>query len=70
MGLEQQVRYIKTYVYLYLATFFFEWEMFQAKLWRKFKEYILYTITYFHNLVFYEIMWKNMVEPEMPQLTI
>jgi len=70
MGPEQQVCYMKTYTHLYLDNFFLEWEIFQAKLWRKIKEYILYTITYLHKLVFYEIMWKNMVETDMSQLTI
>jgi hypothetical protein len=38
---------------------------------RKKPKYILYAIIFFpENRGVYEITWKNMVEPERPQMTI
>jgi len=37
--------------------------------WRK-SEHILYSVTFYENRAFYEIMCKNMVEPDRPQMTI
>jgi hypothetical protein len=60
-----------TYVHLWhLAQFFFEWEMFPIKVVEDKKRHILCSITFFENCAVYEIMWKNMVEPEMTQMTI
>jgi hypothetical protein len=36
----------------------------------KVKTCILYLITFFENLAFYGIMWKNMIELGRPQMTI
>jgi len=36
----------------------------------KIKIYILCSITFSWKYAIYEIMWKNMVEPDMPQVTI
>ena len=44
--------------------------MFETRVVEKFKTHILYPITFFENRVIYEIMWKNIVEPDRPQMTI
>ena len=45
--------------------------MFQKKPVQKIRARILFSIVFFfEKRVFYEIMWKNMVEPDMPQMTI
>ena len=55
---------------LYLAQFFLEREMFQANLQRKSK-HILCSKTFFFFIVsLFEIMWKNIVEPGRPRMTI
>jgi len=33
-------------------------------------KHILYSISFFENLTFYEIMWKDILEPSRPQMTI
>ena len=46
--------------------------MFQANLVEKIKTHISCSITFFffENRAVYEIMWKNIVEPGKPQVTI
>jgi hypothetical protein len=63
---------MKTYVYLwqYVAEFFWELEMFQTNLQRKSKHILDSVSFFFENRAVYEIMWKNMVQPECPQMTI
>jgi len=53
----------------YLAQFFLEWETFQTKLIEREKN-IFYIQYFFENNAFYEIMWKNTVEQDWPQMTI
>jgi len=53
----------------YLAQFFLEWEMLQKNIVEKIKIHCLRSATFF-NYVIYEIMWKNMVEPDRPQMTM
>jgi hypothetical protein len=62
---------MKTNVHLwsYLSQFFSEWEMFQTVL-GKIKTHILYSITFFENRTVYEIMWKNIVDPDRTQMTL
>jgi hypothetical protein len=45
--------------------------MFPTKFVEKIKTHILFSVTFFapENRAVYEIMWKNMVEPERPQMT-
>jgi hypothetical protein len=44
--------------------------MFQTEVVEKINTHILYSVTFFpENLAFYE-MWKNMIEPDRPQLII
>jgi len=42
--------------------------MFQTILVEKIKTLVLYPITFSANRAVYEIMWKNVVEPERPQI--
>jgi hypothetical protein len=46
--------------------------MFQKKFVEKIKTHILCTLNFFppENRAVYEIMWRNTVEPEKPQMTI
>jgi hypothetical protein len=61
-----------TYVHLwqYLAEFFLEWEMFQTKVVEKIKTHFLFSNFFPENLAVYEITWKNIVEPDRPQMTV
>jgi hypothetical protein len=44
--------------------------MFQTKIVEKIKIHILCSITIFENRVVYDIIWKNTVEPDRPQMTM
>jgi hypothetical protein len=45
--------------------------MFQTKVVEKIKTHILCSVTFFpKNRAVYEIMWKNTVQPDRPQMTI
>jgi len=46
--------------------------MFQAKIVEEIKTHILRSVTFFfsENRFVYEIMWKNIVDPDRPQITI
>ena len=59
-----------THFLSYLARFFLEWVMFQTKVVEKIKTHILYSVTFFENRVFYEIMWKNVVEYGRAQINL
>jgi hypothetical protein len=57
--------------YIYVAELFLEWEMFQTKVVEKIKTHILCSITFFSEIRdVYEILWKNIVGPDRPQITI
>jgi len=43
--------------------------MFRTKVVAKIKTHILCSVTFFNRAI-YEIMWKNIVEQDMPQMTI
>jgi hypothetical protein len=43
--------------------------MFQTNVLEKIKTHILCSMTFLENRVVYEIMWKNIVQPERPQTT-
>jgi hypothetical protein len=48
-----------------------EIEMFLTKVTQKIKRNILCSVTFPpENLTVYEIMWKNVIEPDRPQVTI
>jgi hypothetical protein len=42
--------------------------MFQAEAVENIKTRIVCSVTFFKNLVVYEIMWKNIIMPERPQM--
>ena len=54
----------------HLAEFFLEWEMFQLKFVHKIKTHFTPNNFFSENRALYEIMCKNAVEPERPQMTI
>jgi hypothetical protein len=55
----------------YLAQFFLEWKMLQTKFVEKIKTHILCSVTFFfENRAIYEKMWKNILDPDRPQMTI
>ena len=55
---------------LYLAHFSLEWENFQTEIVEKIRTNILCSVTifFFENRTVYEIVCKNIVEPERPQM--
>ena len=59
------------HLWLYLAQFFLEREMFQMKAVEEIKAHTLcLIIPPPRNCAVYEIIWKNVVEPDRPQMTI
>jgi len=44
--------------------------MFQTKVVDKIETHIMCSGTFFYNRAVYEKMWKNISEPERPQMTI
>ena len=63
---------MKTYVHLwqYLVEFFLEWAMFQTNVVENIKTHFMFSDFFSTSiLAVYEIMWKNMVEREWPQMT-
>jgi hypothetical protein len=44
--------------------------MFQAKIMKKITTHLRVQFLVFENHAFYEVMWKNSVEPDRPQMTI
>jgi hypothetical protein len=44
--------------------------MFQKKAVEKIKKHILYSLSFLENRAVYEVMWKNTVQPDRPQVTI
>jgi hypothetical protein len=61
------------YDFYHLAHFFLEWEMFQTKSCRENqKTHFVFSNFFFsfENRAVYEIMWKNNVGPDRPQMTI
>jgi len=54
----------------YLAQFFLEWDMFQTNIVEKIKTHILCWKIFSVSRAVYEIMWKNVVEPNSPRMTI
>jgi len=53
----------------YLDQFFLEWEKFLTKSVEKLKTRILCSITFFLIRAVYEIMLKNIVQPNKPETT-
>jgi hypothetical protein len=44
--------------------------MFQTKVVEKIKAFNAYSIFFFENRAIYELMWKNVVQPDRPKVTI
>jgi hypothetical protein len=44
--------------------------MFWKKVLQKIRTHILCPITFFQNCAVYGIMWKNVIQPERPQISI
>ena len=59
-----------TYFWSYLAHFCLEWEIFRESVVEKIKTNIWYSVTSFEDRALYEIMWRNMVEPEKSEMTV
>jgi hypothetical protein len=47
-----------------------EWEMFQTEVVENIKTRILCSVTFLENHAVCEVMWKNIVEPGRPHMTI
>jgi hypothetical protein len=54
----------------YHAEFFLEWEIFKTKVVEKIKTHFVFKKFFPENPAVYEIMWKNMVQPDRTQMTI
>jgi hypothetical protein len=60
---------MNTYVHLwYLTELFLEWKIFQTKVVEKIEKHIYVQYFFLEKLAIYEITWKNLVEPDMPQI--
>ena len=55
-----------------MAEFVLELEIFHKKVVEKIKTYTFIFTTFFfsENSPSYQVMWKNMVDPDMPHMTI
>ena len=53
-----------------LSEFFLEWEMYQKNVAEKIKTHFGFNNFFPKIMLFYEIMWKNMVKPDKLQMTI
>jgi hypothetical protein len=53
--------------FLSFLAHFLEWEMFQGKILDKIKTHFMFKL-FFLNRAVYEIMWKNIVGPDRPQV--
>jgi hypothetical protein len=53
-----------------LAEFFLELETFQAKVVEKVRTHFVFNKFLPENHLFYEVIWKNLIEPDRPQMTI
>jgi hypothetical protein len=58
-----------SYLWQYLDKFFLVWEMFRKNLIENIETHISGSVTFFENRVVYEIMSKNVLKPEGPQMT-
>ena len=69
---EWRIIYVEMFsrLWKYLAEFFLEREMFQAKVVEKIKTRILGSVTFSPKIVPSMGMAKHMVEPKRPQMTI
>jgi hypothetical protein len=61
---------MKTYVNLYMAEFCLEWEMFQTKAVERISTHIMFNKIFPQICAVYEIMWRNMLQPDRAQVAI
>jgi len=54
-------------MYIYLAQFFVEIEIFRTKVVEKIKTPTLCSVTFFRKSCLFRIMWTIMLEPDRPQ---
>jgi hypothetical protein len=56
----------------FIAHFLLTWEMLQEKIWRENQNtcFMSNTFFFFENRAIYEMMWKNIVQPDMPQMSV
>ena len=52
----------------YIAEFLLEWQVFKTKVVERTKHILFNQFFFKKNRDFYEKMWKNMVEPDGPQI--
>ena len=64
--------YLKTNTHFlsYFSQFFLKRDIFQSKAVAKIRTHCYVRWSFFEKCNFYEIMWKNIVEPGRPQMTI
>jgi len=51
----------------HVTQLYLEWKMFQTKVVEKIKTRTLCPVIFFKSVI-YEIKWKNMVDPDRPQM--
>jgi hypothetical protein len=54
----------------YLTQFFLEWEKLRTQVVQKIKAHFMFNNFFSENHGIYEVMWKNIVQPNRPQMTI
>jgi hypothetical protein len=67
---EKWLLYMKTCVHLYLTEFFSEWRILQTEVVEKSETHILCSVHCFQKCAINEIMWKNTIEQNRPQVTV
>ena len=74
IGQEHRVLYITVTIYFwsYLAQLFLDWKIFQTKVLEEIKtsHFVFSNFFFFENRAVYEIMWKNILKLDGPQMTI
>ena len=58
------------YLWLYLAHFFLEWKLFRQNYIENQKTNFVFSKFNFENRATYVIIWKNIVDPDRPQMTM
>jgi hypothetical protein len=61
---------MKTHAHLWYLTGFLEWEIFYSKVVEKIKTHFIFSTNFPENRAVYEAMWKNMEQPDTPQMTL
>jgi hypothetical protein len=63
---------MKAFLHLWqgLVDFSLKWEVYHTEVVERLKTHSMFNIFFFENRAIYEVMWKNLVEPDKPQITI